>query len=298
MTHAGLAVGSAEESRGAALEGAERTAATDVNVEAAPSRGRDERLVGAADNRAASRPVTYLRIVVAARAICRAGGAAQVHGGVGLSARGCTARGAAGAKDASGWENAGRVAWSTCGHGGRRGSDAGLGAAGIAEEASGAALQFPLIAATEVKVEAAPSGGRDERLAGAADRRHGGRGSERGGGGGDRGGRRARRAGDDGDEIGDAALRQPLHRERVGRALTVVRVPRLELREAALRRLEAAGVLRHRLVDAALRVRVRLLPRRLGQLATLEQRGQVLRRALLLARAALRLVARQRSEER
>jgi len=69
MTHAGLAVGSAEESRGAALQGAERAAATDVKVEAAPSRGRDERLVGAADNRAASRPVTYLRIVVAARAI-------------------------------------------------------------------------------------------------------------------------------------------------------------------------------------------------------------------------------------
>ena len=37
MTHAGLAVGSAEESRGAALQGAERTAATDVKVEAAPS---------------------------------------------------------------------------------------------------------------------------------------------------------------------------------------------------------------------------------------------------------------------
>src|SRR5262245_56424471 len=238
MIHAGLAVGSAEESRGAAHS----IAGTEEEVEAAPSSGRDERLVGAADNRAASRPVTYLRIVVAARAICLHGGAAQLYGGIGLSARCCAARGSADAKDASGWENAGRVAWSTCGHGGR--------------------------------------------------------GSERGGGGGDRGGRRARRAGDDGDEIGDAVLRQPLHREQVGRALTVVRVPRLELREAALRRLEAAGVLRHRLVDAALRVRVRLLPRRLGQLATLEQRGQVLRRALLLARAALRLVARQRSEER
>src|SRR5262245_63831168 len=227
-----------------------------------------------------------------------AGGAAQLYGGIGLSARRCAARGSADAKDASGWENAGRVALSTCGHGGRRGSDAGLGAAGIAEEASGAAMQWHSIAATEVKVEAAPSSGRDERLAGAADRRHGGRGSERGGGGGDRGGRRARRAGDDGDEIGDAVLRQPLHRERVGRALTVVRVLRLELREAALRRLEAAGVLRHRLVDAALRVRVRWLPRRLGQLATLEPRGQVLRRALLLARAALRLIARQRVDRR
>src|SRR5262245_38079954 len=159
-------------------------------------------------------------------------------------------------------------------------------------------MQWHSIAATEVKVEAAPSSGRDERLAGAADRRHGGRGSERGGGGGNRAGRRARRAGDDGDEIGDAVLRQPLHRERGAGALTVVRVLRLELREAALRRVIAAGVLRHRLVDAALRVRVRRLPRGLGQLATLEPRGQILRRTLLLARAALRLIARQRVDGR
>src|SRR5262249_20237601 len=197
---------------------------------------------GAADNRAASRPVTYLRIVVAARAICLHGGAAQLYGGIGLSARCCAARGSADAKDASGWENAGRVAWSTCGNGGR--------------------------------------------------------GSERGGGGGDRGGRRARRAGDDGDEIVDTVFDQGLHRGRVRRALAVVRVLRLELHEAAIRRVIAAGVLRHRLVDAALRVRVRRLPRRLGQLATLEPRGQVLRRALLLARAALRLIARRRVDRR
>src|SRR5262245_5787314 len=124
MIHAGLAVGSAEESRGAAHS----IAGTEEEVEAAPSSGRDERLVGAADNRAASRPVTYLRIVVAARAICLHGGAAQLYGGIGLSARCCAARGSADAKDASGWENAGRVAWSTCGHGGR-GSERGGGVA-------------------------------------------------------------------------------------------------------------------------------------------------------------------------
>src|SRR5262249_55221917 len=86
--------------------------------------------------------------------------------------------------------------------------------------------------------------------------------------------RRRRRGGgggghDDGDEIGDTVLGERLHGGRVRRALAVVRVLRLELREAALRWLVAAGVLRHRLVDAALRVRVRRLPRRLGQLATL-----------------------------
>src|SRR5262245_22179682 len=236
MVHAGLAVRGAEESRGAAHS----IAGTEVKVEAAPSSGRDERLVGAADNRAASRLVTYLRIVIAARAICLAGSAAPLYGRIGLSARCCAARGSADAKDASGWENAGRVAWSTCGHGGR--------------------------------------------------------GSERGGGGGNRAGRRARRAGDDGDEIGDAVLRQPLHRERVGDALTVVRILCLELREAALRRVMAAGVLRHGLVDAALRVRVRRLPRRLGKLPTLEQHGQVLRSALRRARAPLRLIARLRAD--
>src|SRR5262249_57507728 len=68
--------------------------------------------------------------------------------------------------------------------------------------------------------------------------------------------------------------------------------------EAAVGGVAPAGVLRHRLVDAALRVRVRRLPRRLGQLATLEPRGQVLRRALLLAGAALRLIARRRVDRR
>ena len=78
MIHAGLAAaGIAEEASGAALQ-FPLIAATEGKVEAAPSSGRDERLVGAADNRAASRPVTCLRIVVAARAIYRAGGAAQV----------------------------------------------------------------------------------------------------------------------------------------------------------------------------------------------------------------------------
>src|SRR5262245_43597612 len=167
MTHAGLAVGSAEESRGAALQGAERAAATDVKVEAAPSRGRDERLVGAADDRVASRPITYLRIVVAARAICLAGGAAQIYGGIGLSARCSAARGFADAKDASGWENAGRVAWSTCGHGCRRRSDAGFGAPARRASALATLQHAQTIAATDVKVEAAPSSGRDERLAGA-----------------------------------------------------------------------------------------------------------------------------------
>src|SRR5262245_52489103 len=85
------------------------------------------------------------------------------------------------------------------------------------------------------------------------------------------GGRHARRGAgrrpDDGDEIGDTVLDQPLQGGRVRRALAVVRRPRLELREAAPRRVDSAGVLRHRLVDAALRVWVRRLPRRLGHLA-------------------------------
>src|SRR5262249_28635861 len=98
---------------------------------------------------------------------------------------------------------------------------------------------------------------------------------------------------DDGADIGDTVLGERLHAGRVRRALAVVRVLRLELREAALRWLVAAGVLRHRLVDAALRVRVRRLPRRLGQLATLEQRGQVLGDAAGLARQALGLLGRR-----
>src|SRR5262249_12231925 len=93
---------------------------------------------------------------------------------------------------------------------------------------------------------------------------------------------------------GQTAFNQRLHGGRVPRALATARVLRLELREAALRRHVVAGVLRHRLVDAALRVRVRRFSRRLGQLATLEQRTQVLRRALLLARPALRLSDRRR----
>src|SRR5262249_5588007 len=99
-------------------------------------------------------------------------------------------------------------------------------------------------------------------------------------------------------EIAATVLGQPLHAGRVRRALAVVRGPRLELREAALRRLVATGILRHRLVDAALRVRVRRLPGRLGPLETLEQRCQILRRALLLARGALRLVAPPRVDGR
>src|SRR5262249_3816865 len=101
---------------------------------------------------------------------------------------------------------------------------------------------------------------------------------------------RARRPGRlDGDESGDAAVGQIFQGGRGTRRLAVVRVLRLELREAALLRFGAAGVLRVRLVAASAGVRISRLLRRLGELLALEEGTQQLRHALLLADAALRL---------
>src|SRR6185295_13935430 len=68
--------------------------------------------------------------------------------------------------------------------------------------------------------------------------------------------------------------------------------------EAALGRVDAAIVLRQRLVTAATEIRVGRFPRRLRRGLTLEQAGQVLRRALLLGRPALRLIDRARVDVR
>ena len=91
--------------------------------------------------------------------------------------------------------------------------------------------------------------------------------------------RGGRRVGHHADEIRDAALDRSRQRGGATQDLTVVRIPVLELLEAALRRFGAAVVPRLRPGDTGIGVRVVRPPRSLRELVALEDALQVLRDA-------------------